>query len=529
MLKRQKEQHLDELKFRFFTNISHEFRTPLALIITPLELLIRKTEAHNLKNELEKILDNAKDLLRLVNQLLDFRRLEQKGEHLKLSAVPIKSFIEENVEHFDELSKEHHITLACECQFANEDLFYLDAEKMTRVFNNLLSNAIKFTPNGGIITVQAGWIETASTNGRPTGIRISVSDTGIGIPPQDLEHIFTRFYQSDNTQSTQLNTGSGIGLHLTKGYIDLHKGTIKVESTPGKGSSFILTLPSHDEQEPLVRQSENTPEKHNNIENEFTQKTDKTTIWVTEDNVQFLHFMKNWLQQDFHVLTAADGQEGLNMAREYDPDLIISDVMMPNMDGYAFCRAIKTDMKCSHIPFILLTAKKSSESRSEAYDAGADSFIAKPFDVDVLSSRIRQLLEQREKRRDSIRRKIDIDPKEITITPIDEELMQKVLSYIEKNMSNTEYNVKALSADMGIERSLFYRKMQAIAGQTPSDFMRSIRLKRAAQLLKGNRYSVQEISWMVGFNTPRYFSSYFKEMFGMTPSQYAQQTKGENE
>lgn len=523
-LKRQKEQHLDELKFRFFTNISHELRTPLALIITPLELLIRKAGDSALKSELEKILGNARDLLRLVNQLLDFRRLEQKGEQLKLSTVQIKPFIEDNVNHFGSLAHEQHIGLSCECAFGQEDLFRLDAEKMTRVLNNLLSNAMKFTPEGGFITVQAGWQESSPAGEGPSGIRITVSDTGIGIPAEDLKNIFVRFYQSEGTQSHPVNTGSGIGLHLVKGYMDLHKGEITVESTPGKGTCFTLLLPaqlpqtaSSDSQAAIgstLPDTEKAPESP-------VPEGNKVTVLVAEDNEQFRTFMKDLLGQDFTVLTAADGQEGLAMAREYGPDLIISDVMMPHMDGYTFCRAVKDNVQCCHIPFILLTAKNSSESRSGAYEAGADSFIAKPFDIDVLHSRIRQLLEQRERRLASFRKGTHINPKEITITSLDEKLIQKALECIEKNMDNTEYNVEALSTDMGLERSSLYRKMQAIAGQTPTEFMRSIRLKRAARLLESGQYSVQEISWMVGFNTPRYFSSYFKEMFGMTPSAYA--------
>lgn len=523
-LKRQKEQHLDELKFRFFTNISHELRTPLALIITPLELLIRKAGDSALKSELEKILGNARDLLRLVNQLLDFRRLEQNGEQLKLSTVQIKPFIEDNVNHFGSLAHEQHIGLSCECAFGQEDLFRLDAEKMTRVLNNLLSNAMKFTPEGGFITVQAGWQEIFPGGEGPNGIHITVSDTGIGIPAEDLKNIFVRFYQSEGTQSHPVNTGSGIGLHLVKGYMDLHKGEITVESTPGKGTRFTLLLPA---QPPQTAASDSQaaigstlPDTEKATESPVPEGN-KVTVLVAEDNEQFRTFMKDLLGQDFTVLTAVDGQEGLAMAREYGPDLIISDVMMPHMDGYAFCRAVKDDVQCCHIPFILLTAKNSSESRSGAYEAGADSFIAKPFDIDVLHSRIRQLLEQRERRLASFRKGTHINPKEITITSLDEKLIQKALECIEKNMDNTEYNVEALSTDMGLERSSLYRKMQAIAGQTPTEFMRSIRLKRAARLLESGQYSVQEISWMVGFNTPRYFSSYFKEMFSMTPSAYA--------
>lgn len=503
-------------------------RTPLALIITPLELLIRKAGDSALKSELEKILGNARDLLRLVNQLLDFRRLEQKGEQLKLSTVQIKPFIEDNVNHFGPLAHERHIGLSCECAFGQEDLFRLDAEKMTRVLNNLLSNAMKFTPEGGFITVQAGWQENSPAGEGPNGIRITVSDTGIGIPAEDLKNIFVRFYQSEGTQSHPVNTGSGIGLHLVKGYMDLHKGEITVESTPGKGTCFTLLLPA---QPPQTAASDSQaaiggtlPDTEKATESPVSEGN-KVTVLVAEDNEQFRTFMKDLLGQDFTVLTAADGQEGLAMAREYGPDLIISDVMMPHMDGYAFCRAVKDDVQCCLIPFILLTAKNSSESRSGAYEAGADSFIAKPFDIDELHSRIRQLLEQRERRLASFRKGTHINPKEITITSLDEKLIQKALECIEKNMDNTEYNVEALSTDMGLERSSLYRKMQAIAGQTPTEFMRSIRLKRAARLLESGQYSVQEISWMVGFNTPRYFSSYFKEMFGMTPSAYAAQNR----
>lgn len=473
---------------------------------------------------MEKILGNARDLLRLVNQLLDFRRLEQKGEQLKLLTVQIKPFIEDNVNHFCQLAYERHIGLSCEYAFGQEDLFRLDAEKMTRVLNNLLSNAMKFTPEGGFITVQAGWQESSPAGEGPNGICITVSDTGIGIPAEDLKNIFVRFYQSEGTQSHPMNTGSGIGLHLVKGYMDLHKGEITVESTPGKGTRFTLLLPAQPPQtsssDSQVAIKSKLPDTEKASESPVPEGN-KVTVLVAEDNEQFRTFMKDLLRQEFTVLTAADGQEGLAMAREYGPDLIISDVMMPHMDGYAFCRAVKDDVQCCHIPLILLTAKNSSESRSGAYEAGADSFIAKPFDIDVLHSRIRQLLEQRERRLASFRKGTHINPKEITITNLDEKLIQKALECIEKNMDNTGYNVEALSADMGIERSSLYRKMQAIVGQTPTDFMRSIRLKCAAQLLESGQYSVQEISWMVGFNTPRYFSSYFKEMFGMTPSAYA--------
>ena len=302
----------------------------------------------------------------------------------------------------------------------------------------------------------------------------------------------------------------------------MHHGSLQLETFADSPSMtmFRLTLPvklpesiKQTEEEAITQ---TVPQKI-----EFVHDESRPTILIVEDNKEMAVFIADEVNQLYNVEIAGNGAEAITLLKKRSIQLIISDVMMPHMDGYAFCRAVKDDVQCCHIPFILLTAKNSSESRSGAYEAGADSFIAKPFDIDVLHSRIRQLLEQRERRLASFRKGTHINPKEITITSLDEKLIQKALECIEKNMDNTEYNVEALSADMGLERSSLYRKMQAIAGQTPTEFMRSIRLKRAARLLESGQYSVQEISWMVGFNTPRYFSSYFKEMFGMTPSAYA--------
>lgn len=543
-IRRQREQHLDELKYRFFTNISHEFRTPLTLIITPLEVLVKQASDTKLKRELEDILHSARDLLRLVNRLLDFRRLEQQGEHLSPEPVPIKAFIEECVGHFLHQAREKHIDLVCECQFGEEDMFLLDREKIIRVINNLLSNAFKFTPEGGVITVSSEW-QTNET-GEKTGIRLEVSDTGTGIAPEDLKNIFDRFYQSstNNARPSEINRGSGIGLNLAKGYTELHHGTIGVKSVLGKGSTFIVQLPllsqpDKAQTEFLSPSSTDEPTEATNTAAMTTSvETDippteppkeSITLLITEDNAQFRRFLKETLQTHYRVLTAADGVEGLDMARTHNPDLIISDVMMPRMDGYKFCQLIKNDVKFSHIPFILLTAKNSSESRQTAYDAGADSFIAKPFNMDVMLTRIRQLIDQREKRKNKFITEITVDPKEITINSLDTQLIEKAMQCMEKNMDNTDYSVESLSQDIGIDRTYLYRKMQAIIGQTPSEFMRSVRLKRAARLLESSQLPIQQISYMVGFNTPRYFSSYFKDMFGVTPSQYAQMKQEKKE
>lgn len=551
-----REQNLNQLKFRFFTNISHEFRTPLTLIITPLEVIIRRTTDPKLRKDLAGILSSAKDLLRLVNKLLDFRRLEQQGEHLTLEPVYIKSYLEKNIRLFDGLAQEKHISLVADCQFTDEDVFYLDEEKITRVINNLLSNAFKFTPGGGVITVHAQWCHDDQHT--PTGIRMDVSDTGIGIEAKDLDSIFERFYQStaSGNHGTELNTGSGIGLHLTKGYTELHHGTIHVESEPGKGSTFSIFLPVQQETDnapieiPAATDTETETdmgepaaatdtESTADLPADKKQKTKPTshartdvTLLITEDNTAFRQFLKETLEEHYNVITAADGVEGLDKARTENPDLIVSDVMMPRMDGHKFCRLIKTDVKYSHIPFILLTAKNSSESRTSSYEAGADSFIAKPFDIDVLLARIRQLLEQREKSKKMFRNDLNVDPKEIAVTDIDQQLIERAMKFVEQNIGNTDYGVEDLSADIGIERTYLYRKLQAILGQSPSEFIRSVRLKRAAHMLESSNLPVQQISYMVGFNMPRYFSTHFKEMFGLTPTQYAQMKrkgKGKND
>ncbi|MCM1107526.1 MAG: response regulator [Clostridium sp.] len=537
-----REQNLNQLKFRFFTNISHEFRTPLTLIITPLEVIIRRTSDPKLHKDLSGILSSAKDLLRLVNKLLDFRRLEQQGEHLTLEPVSIKSYIKENVRLFDGLAQEKHISFTCDCQFTDDDLFYLDREKITRVINNLLSNAFKFTPTGGMISVSAGWQHDESHS--PTGISLSVSDTGIGIEPADLENIFDRFYQSSTsgTHGTELNTGSGIGLHLTKGYTELHHGTIHVESHPGQGSTFTVFLPVQQVEDnipieiPQPQPHEHQPDTdsvpdhtqaHDEINIPTTHARTNITILVAEDNAAFRRFLRETLENHYRVITAADSVEGLDKARNENPDLIISDMMMPRMDGHKFCRLIKTDVKYSHIPFILLTAKNSSESRTSSYEAGADSFIAKPFDMEVLLVRIRQLLDRRLKSKNRFHHELNVDPKEIAATDIDQQLIERAMKFVEQNIGNTDYGVENLSADIGIERTYLYRKLQAILGQSPSEFIRSVRLKRAAHMLENGNMPVQQVSYKVGFNVPRYFSAHFKEMFGVTPSQYTQMKRKE--
>lgn len=517
-IRRQREE-LNQIKFRFFTNISHEFRTPLTLIITPLEALIKEETNLRLKNKLISIQRNARDLLTLVNQLLDFRKLEMKGEALTLSKHNIVSFVENVYVQFKDTitAKSLEFTINSSKEAI---ILSFDKDKMHKVLNNLLSNALKYTPNGGDIALT---IDTVTEAGR-NYVRIDIADTGEGIEAADLDKIFDRFYQSD-TQDYSYAGSSGIGLHLVREYLDMHQGRITVTSQKGKGSTFSVFLPADlasttpAEVAPDATEEAIQPEV---VENHPTGKT----ILVVEDNTEFRTFLAEQLSADFNVIEAEDGEVGEAMALKHSPDLIISDLMMPKTDGITLCRRLKTNIQTSHIPFILLTARSSDEAKTDGYDAGADSYISKPFNFDMLMVRIRKLIEQQEKRQELFHKTIEVKPGSITITSLDEEFIQKALACVEKNIDNTEYSIEDLSNDVGLHRSHLYRKVQSITGQTPIDFMRSIRLKRAAQLLTGSQYRISEIADMVGFNTIKYFNKYFKEEFGMTPTGYRSE-KGE--
>jgi signal transduction histidine kinase/DNA-binding NarL/FixJ family response regulator/ligand-binding sensor domain-containing protein len=541
--KRLEEKRLDELKFRFFTNISHEFRTPLTLILTPLELLMKKMKGRTEYVELERIHHNAMELLQLVNQLLDFRRLERNGEQLNLQPVHIRAFTESCYAAFRHYAEDKNILFKLQCPIENDENFMIDADKMKKVLFNLLSNAFKFTADGGTVVLSA--------NINSLGLNISVSDTGVGISASDIPFIFNRFYQSenDNMQSGQLNTGSGIGLHLVKGYVSLHGGQVEVKSKVGEGSTFSIFIPynknktieslpdkSSEEQNTSENLSQQDVENVDSVEDvesasstgnnskvdntETTHDMKKLRILIVEDSKEFREFLGEILSHAYQVVLASDGVEGLDLVHASLPDLVISDVMMPRMDGCELCRNLKNDLKYSHIPVVLLTAKDSEEGQVNAYESGADSYITKPFSVDVLLARIKQLIAQMEKRKQIFNRSVSIDPKEIAVTSLDEQLIRKALDCMERHIGDTAYSVERLSQDIGMDRTNLYRKIQAILGQTPSEFMRSVRLKRAAQLLRDSDFSVSQISSMVGFNTSRYFSQYFREMFGVTPNEY---------
>jgi len=519
---KQKEE-LDQMKFRFFTNVSHEFRTPLTLILMPLEAIIKEATDVVLKDKLNSIYANAKNMLTLVNQMLDFRKLEMKGETLKLKQVNIKHFLQNIYMQFKESVTARNIDFIIDFETYMDDV-YLDESKMHKVINNLLSNALKHTPDGGSIIIVA---KTMIREDEKEYLEISVSDTGKGVTSGDKDKIFDRFYQSD-TGKEELS-GTGIGLHLVKEYIQMHQGEITVENKKEQGAKFTIRIPVDlHENVDYVVSSVAQPEKEIHKEENSTAMSEdqhKKTLLIVEDNAEFRSYLVGQLQSMFNIIEAPDGEVGEETALMKLPDLIISDIMMPKVDGITLCKHLKENIQTSHIPFILLTARSSDEIKVEGYDAGADSYISKPFSLEVLLTRIKKLIEQQEHRKELFHKTITVTPSSITITSLDEELVKKALKYVEANIDNTDYSVEDLSQDLGLHRSHLYRKIQSITGQTPLDFIRSIRLKRAAQYLINSQYNISEIADLVGFSTLKYFNKYFKEEFEMTPTQFRTKNK----
>ncbi|MGN1233641.1 MAG: ATP-binding protein [Candidatus Cryptobacteroides sp.] len=512
MEERKRREELDQMKFRFFTNISHELRTPLSLIMLPLESVMKELKDSPVMPKLTTMHNNTEQLLSLVNHLLDFRKLEMGGEKLHLVRGNISEFVASVKESFNDAAQKKGISLVFEDEMANPIMAF-DASQMQKMINNLLSNALKFTPDGGMIHVRLSQDEQKR-------MVLEVSDTGIGIPEEDLDHIFDRFYRSDNTD---LRMGSGIGLSLVRQYAQMHSGSISVSSEVGKGSTFILIIPTDltVDQEERHGAVEKVSGDRPNEAHKADEAGARMQIMVVDDNKDFREYIVGELSMDYDVVSAEDGSQCIEMLKTANPEVIVCDVMMPNMDGFEVTKAIKSNIETSHIPVILLSARTSEDIRLEGYETGADAYLTKPFKLDILQARIRNLIEERHRRIASFTRDEEVAPSEVTITTIDQKLMTRIMESIEKNMDNAEYSVENLSSDIGMHRMNLYRKIQSLAGMTPSEFIRTMRLKRAAQLLRDDpNLTVSEVSDMVGFNTQKYFTKYFKEMFGVPPSQY---------
>ena len=522
-MENEKYKELEEMKYRFFTNISHEFRTLLTLIITPIGSILKRTTDGETRHQLNDVSRNAGDLLQLVNQLLDFRKMEMNGEHLNLTSGNLNEFIQYTTMKFMPLAEQKNIRLAFEDK--TEGLFmYFDKDKVGKILTNLLSNAFKFTKAGGSVCVS---LEKCILDSRRCA-HIIVEDTGCGIPKEDQAHVFERFYRTEQDSSSQ-QIGSGIGLNMVYEYIQLHEGKVSLESEEGKGSRFIVDIPAD-----LKREVQQEASEENRIASpvmadvvdgavgvQTFRKIEKTVL-VVEDNEDFSHFLSQELGRIYNkVLTAKDGIEGAMMAEAENPDIIVSDVMMPRMNGTDMCRRIKEDIETSHIPIILLTAWSTDEGRAAGYKAGADAYIAKPFDMEVLLARISNLLEKQEKRQRDFSHSISLDPKTVIDSSPDEDFLKEVIACIEKNIDNSEYTIDSLSTDVVMSRMSLYRKMKSLTGQTPADFIRTVRLKTAAKLLKEEKCTVSEACYRTGFASPQNFAKHFKEMFGVLPSQYS--------
>jgi DNA-binding response OmpR family regulator len=393
-----------------------------------------------------------------------------------------------------------------------------DKTKVRIIINNLYSNALKFTPEDGYIHTS---IHLLQLNGQEF-VRLDIADSGCGIPEKEQQKVFNQFYQCENNDPGNA-TGSGLGLYLTREYVELHGGRIMVDSKEGEGSVFSVFIPAGlSVSDPVSEQSavhESASDSVAPIENPALQPTQKTLL-IVEDNMELSWFLTEHLSVRYRVLQAADGKKGLAIARKKIPDLIVSDLMMPVLSGIVMCQYLKEDIQTSHIPIILLTAKMSDEIKIETYRAGVDSFISKPFNVEVLLARIEMLIEQQEKRRQLFHKTIEITPSSITTTSLDEELIRKALLIVEKNMDNTDFSVDELASELAISRRQLSRKFQSIIELSPNQFIRSVRLKRAAQLLKDSTYNVSEISDRSGFSSIKYFNLYFKEEFGVTPTAF---------
>lgn len=524
----RKQHEVDEMKLRFFTNVSHEFRTPLTLILTPLEKLMKTEENAETKQILRLIYRNADRLLKLVNQLLDFRKIDVQGDTLVLSTGDIVPFVRDVAYSFKELSEQKHIRFSFSSVFTSLPMRF-DTDKVFKIVSNLLSNAFKFTPEGGMITVTLSLLPDKEGRNK---LLIEVSDSGIGIPADKQEAIFDRFYQVSSSDKGNPVMGTGIGLHLCREFVRMHQGSIAIKSQLGVGSTFTVTLPvipqdhqdiisspdEGEENEKRVSLVETTPETADT----GAVKTSESTLLVVDDNADFLEFMRLSLSSAYSVLTAVDGEDAWKLIPEELPDMVISDVMMPITDGITLCRRIKGDIRTSHIPVILLTAKSAKDSQLVGLEAGADDYISKPFNMEMLLLKVRHLIEMKKKMQKAFMQSstMGIALTEVQASSMDEELMRKAIGYIEEQIANPELSVERLSREMGMSRVNFYKKCLSITGKTPVELIRTVRLKRAAQLLEKSQMRVNEVALECGFNDVKLFRKYFKDEFGRLPSDY---------
>lgn len=539
---KSKELHkIDMMKFQFFTNISHEIRTPISLIVSPLTRIINSSVSkEQILKDIEVVHRNALRLGKLIDQLLDYRKLEAGKLKLELSRGNIVNFLENTLYMFKEMSKEQEVKLEF-YSVLDQIQIYFDPDKIEKVIFNLLSNSFKHTPKGGTIKVAVSLtyqIEHDQEEDKPSGsgeyVQIVVQDTGSGIAESRREKIFERFYQGDSAESG-IKAGSGIGLALSKELIKMHKGRISLKSQEGVGTELTILLPAI-KKDPDNKELTEAPAKIADSDsqsevqasrspNEDLANCDAPIVLILEDNTELLDFIHSIFEEDYMVLTAENGETGLELARETIPDLIISDVMMPKMDGNKLCKKIKEDFRTSHIPVILLTALSSKQHEKEGILGGADEYITKPFDPSLLKIRADQLLATRRLLREKFSREKLLQPHDIATSSPDDKFLAKLVAIVEENIADPEFGTVKISREVGVSRTQLYRKMSALTEMTVKEFIRSIRLKRAAQLIVQEQMNISEAAYSVGFLQVAYFRKCFKEMYGMTPTEYAKKNE----
>lgn len=507
-------------KLVFFTNVSHDFRTPLTLVADPVEQLLEDKALTPRQQSLLKVVHkNVHILLRLVNQILDFRKYENDKLELVRANMNLRVQLQEWSHSFQTLALKKHIHFVLEVNDDRADyLMAVDAEKMERVYFNLLSNAFKFTPENGTITVTLSTL-TKEEGGRYA--RLVVADTGSGISVQHIRHIFDRFYQIDVNHA-----GSGIGLALAKAFVELHGGEITVDSVEGKGTVFTVDIPmtvveepSADlVQEPRITQQTVVEELEDMETEEQIPDENKECILIIDDNADVRDYVKSLLKEEYTVIEAPDGRAGLKKAMKYVPDAIICDVMMPVMDGLECCRKLKTELQTSHIPVMLLTACSLDEQRIQGFECGADSYISKPFNSKLLLVRLRNLMDNHKRLKQFFGDKTTLSKE--PVSDVDKGFVDRFRELIEENLADSELSVEDLGSKMGLSRVQLYRKIKALTNYSPNELVRIARLKKAASLLASSEKTISEITYEVGFTSPSYFTKCYKDYFGESPTDF---------
>lgn len=523
---------LDLMKIKFLTNVSHEFRTPLSLIMAPVDKMLKNAHNKDEVVQINMIKTNARRLLNLVNQLLDFRKMEVQELKLHLSNGDFVAFINEVSTSFTDIAEKKNVSFLFDSEIESLNTSF-DHDKIERVLFNLLSNAFKFTPEGGHVSVLLNLDQVKSTE-NTKHIELKIIDTGIGVQKEMLDKIFDRFFQS-NLTGALLNQGSGIGLSITREFIKMHNGTIVAESEPDQGSCFIvhLALPVISETPAALLFTDsdklliqNPQDGHdlplvNKIGTVVSAlKIRRATVLIVEDNDDFRFYLKDNLKEAFNIIEATNGKDGWHKALALHPDLVVSDISMPQMNGIDLCKKIKSDQRTRHLPVILLTAIIGEESLVKGLEIGANDYLVKPFNFEILMSKIKNLLTLQDTFRKTYKKQLAVHLDELVIASTDEKFLHAVVAYIQDNMQNTGLTVEELSRQMNMSRVSLYKKVLTLTGKSPVEFIRSIRLQKAAQLLEKSLLNINSVCYEVGFNNPTYFTKMFREEFKMLPSEF---------